>query len=195
MRQSIDTNTALKIYEALIQPHFDYCSTVWDDLSITLNDKLQKLQNRAARTITKSPYNASTSELFSKLGWDDLLTRRKKHKAIMMFKTVDDLTPSYLHGLFDFRSTGYNLRNLENILFVPKPRTNYMVKELLVMTGQSCGMNCLKGYEPYALLLNLKEKFITCSLYDTQTPARQFCKTVCSMYIILKNSIVLLYKS
>ena len=43
----------------------------------------------------------------------------------MMFKTVDDLTPSYLHGLFDFRSTGYNLRNLENILFVPKPRTNY----------------------------------------------------------------------
>ena len=30
VRQFIDTNTALKIYEALIQPHFDYCSTVWD---------------------------------------------------------------------------------------------------------------------------------------------------------------------
>ena len=118
--QFIDTNTALKIYEALIQPHFDYFSTVWDGLSITLNDKLQKLQNRAARTITKSPYNASTSELFSKLGWDDLLTCRKKHKAITMFKTVHDLTPSYLHGLFDFHSTGYNLRNLENTLFVPK---------------------------------------------------------------------------
>ena len=70
-----------------------------------------------------------------------------------------------------------------------------MVKELLVMTGQSCGMNCLKGYEPYALLLYLKEKLITCSLYDTQTPARQSCKTVCSMYLILKDSIVLLYKS
>ena len=88
MRLFIDSNTALKIYKAFIQPHFDYCSTVWDGLSITLNDKLQKLQNRAARTITKSPYNASTSELFSKLGWDNLLTRRKKHKAIMMFKTV-----------------------------------------------------------------------------------------------------------
>ena len=43
----------------------------------------------------------------------------------MMFKTVHGLTPSYLHGLLDFRSTGYNLRNLENTLFVPKPRTNY----------------------------------------------------------------------
>ena len=119
MRQFIDTNTAL------IQPHFDYCSTVWDGLSITLNDKLQKLQNRAARAITKSPYNASTSELFSELGWDDLSTRRKKHKAITMFKTVHELTSPYLYELFDFRSTGYNLRNLENTLFVPKPRTNY----------------------------------------------------------------------
>ena len=125
VRQFIDTNTALKIYEALIQPHFDYCSTVWDGLSIALNDKLQKLQNRAARAITKSPYNTSTSELFSKLGWDDLSTRRKKHRAIMMFKTVHELTPSYLHELFDFCSTGYHLRNLENTLFVPKPRTNY----------------------------------------------------------------------
>ena len=66
-----------------------------------------------------------------------------------------------------------------------------MVKELSVMTRQSCGRNCLKVYEP----INLKEKFITGSLYDTQTPARQSCKTVCSMYIILEDSIVLLYKS
>ena len=87
--------------------------------------KLQNLQNRAARAINKSPYSASTSELFSKLGWDDLSTRRKKHKAIMVFKTVHESTPPYLHELFDFRSTGYNLRNLENTLFVPKPRTNY----------------------------------------------------------------------
>ena len=64
VRQFIDTDTALKIYEALIQPHFDYCSIVWDGLSNTLNDKLQKLQNRVARAITKSSYNASSSEPF-----------------------------------------------------------------------------------------------------------------------------------
>jgi hypothetical protein len=45
-------------------------------LNITLNDKLQKLQNRAARVITKSQYDASSSDLFSKLGWDNLSTRR-----------------------------------------------------------------------------------------------------------------------
>ena len=125
IRQFIDTNTALKIYGKLMQPHFDYCSSVWDGLNITLNDKLQKLQNKAARVITKSQYDASSRYLFSKLGWDNLLTRRKKHKAILMFKTINDLTPFYLHELFESRSTGYNLRNSEHTLFVPKPRTNY----------------------------------------------------------------------
>ena len=48
-------------------------------LNITLNDKLQKLQNRDASAITKYPYNASSSELFSKLGWNGLSTRPKKH--------------------------------------------------------------------------------------------------------------------
>ena len=60
------------------------------------------------------------------------------------------------------------------------------------MTGQSYGMNCLKMYVPYALLNNLKETSITCSLCDTQTPARQSCKTVYSMYIVIEDSIVLL---
>ena len=45
-------------YTALIMPHFDYCNPVWDCLSGYLSDKLQKLQNRAARVITKSPFDA-----------------------------------------------------------------------------------------------------------------------------------------
>jgi hypothetical protein len=125
IRQFIDTNTALIMYGALIQPHFDYCSSVSDGLNITLNDKLQKLQNRAARVITKSQYDASSSDLFSKLSWDNLLTRRKKHEPILFFKTSNDLTPFYLHELFESRSTGCKLRNSEHTLFVRKPRTNY----------------------------------------------------------------------
>ena len=35
--------TALQICQALILPHFDYCSSVWNGLSVALSDKLQKL--------------------------------------------------------------------------------------------------------------------------------------------------------
>ena len=42
----ISKETAIQIYNALIMPHFDYCSPVWDCLSGYSSDKLQKLQNR-----------------------------------------------------------------------------------------------------------------------------------------------------
>ena len=46
--------TAVQIYNALIQPHFDYCAPVWDGLSSYLCEKLQKLQNRTARVILQA---------------------------------------------------------------------------------------------------------------------------------------------
>jgi len=49
LRPFITIDVAIKIYKAIIQPHINYCSTVWDGLGSTLLDKIQKLQNRAAR--------------------------------------------------------------------------------------------------------------------------------------------------
>ena len=51
IRSLISQSTAEQIYNALIQPYFDYCASVWDGLSSYLCQKLQKLQNRAARVI------------------------------------------------------------------------------------------------------------------------------------------------
>ena len=55
VRPFIPTDVAVQIYNALVLPHFDYCIPVWDCMRGYLSNKLQKLQNRAARVITKSP--------------------------------------------------------------------------------------------------------------------------------------------
>lgn len=117
--------TALQICQALILPHFDYCSSVWDGLSVALSDRLQKLLKRAARVFIRSSYDARASFLLNRLRWDYLTTRRKKLKAILMFKTINGLSPVYLQDLFNIRSTMYNLRDSEIKLDLPKPRTNY----------------------------------------------------------------------
>ena len=122
----ISKETAIQIYNALIMPHFDYCSPVWDCLSGYLSDKLQKLQNRAARVITKSPFDASSNHLLSTLSWERLSLRRKKQKAVMMYKTMNDLAPEYLQSLFSQRHSAYNLRNSEGRLTLSKPSTNYL---------------------------------------------------------------------
>ena len=84
MRPFISEHTALQIYQALILPRFDYCSSVWGDCNLTLSDKLQNLQDRAARAITRSNYDTSASSLLNRLNWDDLITRRQKLKAKLL---------------------------------------------------------------------------------------------------------------
>ena len=128
VRPFISVKTALQIYHALIRPHFDYCSSVWDECNVTLCDKLQKLQNRAARVITKSSYDVSANHLLTSLRQDNLAKRRKKLKAILMFKILDGLAPDYLQDLFSIRTTKYYVRNLEMKLNLAKPNTNYLKK-------------------------------------------------------------------
>ena len=125
VRPFVTLDTAIKIYKALIEPHFDYCSPVWHGISNKLNDKLQKLQNRAARVLTKSPFDTSSVFLRNLLGWDDVSTRRTKHLAITMYKTLYDLFPSYLRDLFVSCDSHYILRNNKNKLALPMPKTNY----------------------------------------------------------------------
>ncbi len=44
----------------------------------------------------------------------------------MMFKILKGDAPAYLQNLFSVRGTGYNLKNSEIKLNLPKPRTNYL---------------------------------------------------------------------
>ena len=76
IRHLVPQTTLRSIYHALLQPHFDYCNVVWGNCGITLHDKLQKLQNRAARLLAFSNFDANASELFKILGWKNLVSQR-----------------------------------------------------------------------------------------------------------------------
>ena len=78
IRPFITTKTAVQVYQALIQPHFDYFCSVWDNFRGTLSNKMQKLQNKAVRVITRSPYDASASPLLDSLHLDNIGLPRKE---------------------------------------------------------------------------------------------------------------------
>ena len=121
--------TALQdVYYGLLQSHFDYCSMVWGNSGETLCEKLQRLQNRAARVLTNSNYDADASILSNDLGWQNLETQRQIQKAVMVYKSVNCLAPDYMSSkLILCRSffNSYNLGDSENKLAVPLPRTSY----------------------------------------------------------------------
>ena len=41
IRDVVPSDSLIKVFNATIQPHFDYCSSVWDNCSKSLKDKLQ----------------------------------------------------------------------------------------------------------------------------------------------------------
>ena len=114
-----------KIFQALVQPYFNYCNVVWANCGPTLQDKLQKLQNRAARVMTFSNYNKSASELFETLGWKNLACQQHMALVTMVFKCLHGLAPEYLCQKFTERQSVYLFRDSANKLNIPLPRTNY----------------------------------------------------------------------
>jgi hypothetical protein len=74
----VTTKTLKHLYQALVQPHFDYCSMVWGNCGEHLRGKLHKLQNRAARVITGDPYEIRSIDILKKLEWKTLSERRKE---------------------------------------------------------------------------------------------------------------------
>jgi len=119
VRPFVSMHTAIKIYKGLIEPHFDYCSAVWDGLTQELSEKLQKLQNRAIRVITKYSYNTSSRFLINSLGWDSLSVRG----ASLMYKCINNLAQAYLCNLFVQRTTNYDIRDAKKKYKLIAPKT------------------------------------------------------------------------
>ena len=108
---TIPFDTRMNMYNTLVMPYFNYCSTVWGNISKGLSDKIQKLQNRAARILTFSNCETCSSILSDELGWESLENKRFKQLAMIMYRI--HLSPSWLKQIFINTSDvkAHNLRN------------------------------------------------------------------------------------
>ena len=80
IRDFVKRDTLVSIYNALVQPHFNYCSEVWDTLGQGLSNRLQKLHNRSARLIMNLSNDAPATEALNASGWETLETQRESQK-------------------------------------------------------------------------------------------------------------------
>ena len=150
------------IFLALIQSQFDYCNIVWGNCGKNLFDRLQKLQNRAARVLTFSRYDADANCLFRQLNWKDLSTQFQMQKALMVYKTLNDLVPGYLSSKFVKRyETRYSIRDPVNKVIVPFPRTLNFMKNSFSYSGAvlwnslPCDMREAKSLSQFKRLAHL----------------------------------------
>ena len=74
---------------------------------------LQKLQNLAARIVTKSNFDTPSIGLIQSLKWPTVSDIIRGETATTVYKSLNGLVPEYLSSLFEKRSTR-NVRKLRN---------------------------------------------------------------------------------
>ena len=90
------------IYNAIILPHLDYCNVVWGNCGTTVANRLQIIQNRAARIICGVAWDTPSQEVLNHLGWQRLYHRQNYNCSLLVYKILNDLAPPYLSGIFHF---------------------------------------------------------------------------------------------
>ena len=97
---------------------------------MTEKNHLQKLQNRAARIITNSSFDAPDIPLVRSLGWKTIEELIAHESELMVFKSIHGLAPDYMSDLFTKISqlTSHNLHNISTDLCLPQKRSSNGLK-------------------------------------------------------------------
>ena len=72
-----------KMYIGIVEPHLRYFCSVWGSCSESKISTLQKMQNRAARIVTSSPYYVSAAPIIQDLGWSTISDLIRKETAML----------------------------------------------------------------------------------------------------------------
>ena len=120
------------LYNSLILPHLQYGILTWGFCL----DRLQKLQKRSVRIITRSKYNAHTDPLFKSLNLLKLKDLFELSVFKIYFKFKHSLLPVYILNRFteSIRNHLYNLRTRGPLEFVN--------------SSTASGEKCLRCYLP-----------------------------------------------
>ena len=118
----------IALYKSVVQPHFEYCSSVWGNCSKSLQDKLQKLQNRAARVVTGDNYEVRSKEVLIKLNWQPLNQRRDKQLVTLVHGVITGKLSNIKNSLELMSNTRYPMRSNNTMIKLAKPRTNALKK-------------------------------------------------------------------
>ena len=79
-------------YAALVRPHLEYCSSVWDPHQLNHINQIESIQRRAARYVHHNyERTASVTNMIIQLEWNTLQQRRQMQKLTMLYKIVNAL--------------------------------------------------------------------------------------------------------
>ena len=100
VRQCTTETLRIKLVQALVVPHLDFCSVVYLDCSSNLQDRIQRLSNSCLRYIFGVRRDSHITPYRERLGWLTCSKRRLYFSMIIMYKILRLGRPEYLAQIF-----------------------------------------------------------------------------------------------
>ena len=107
----MDTKKRRVLMKAFTTSQFSYCPPVWMFLSRTLNNRINKIHERALRLAYKNETFLSFNDLLKRDRSVSIHQKNLQLFATEIYKTKNDLRPKIMKDIFHFIRKPYNLRN------------------------------------------------------------------------------------
>ena len=121
IRRFLDIEAAKTLAMCLIISRLDYCNSLFYGLPDVLLDKLQKVQNSAARFVLKIRKSDHITPALKRLHWLPVRQRITFKVALITFKSLIGEGPSYLNDLLNMDTKERDTRS-RNRLKVPRTK-------------------------------------------------------------------------
>jgi hypothetical protein len=149
------------IVKSIVLPHLDYGSVLMEDMLVTSQIKLQRLQNACVRFIFNLRKADHVSQYYHKLGWLRIQQRRRMGVGLLLYNIIKNKTPVYLFDKFKFVSQVHERanRSSKQHLVVPQHRTVKYSKSFVISASKlwnSTDLHTLVSYSYHSYKVRLK---------------------------------------
>ena len=114
-------------YKGTVCPILEYGSSVWDPHTGKLQEELEKVENHAARFVTRNYVHetGSMTGILGKLKWESLKKKRKDNRLILLYKGLKGKARKPTNDLIPKTRRG---RNQHSLAFQIPSASKYVYK-------------------------------------------------------------------
>ena len=157
IRDLIDKDIAHMLVHSFVTSRLDYCNCLYAGVPFYLLERLKKIQNKAARLVLRKDRKHDSKELLRLLHWLPVQKRIDFKIACLVFKSLKNLSPSYIQDLIEIYKPTSTLRSSASISLKTPIPPNAFVGRAFSFNAPKIWNNLSHGTRSCASLQSFKK--------------------------------------